>query len=147
MSASAVDGVHVELVRDGQAALAPRMKQNSLWFEQRDAEPRHGLIAGTAMMDLTVDRTLCGLTVMDERRHWEKGSIGWEMKTRAHRLRVLTEGATAIRPEARWDPERELFALVFAECEAPRIVGVGPRAFAAVEGDRLVAVLADLRGF
>jgi hypothetical protein len=50
-------------------------------------------------------------------------------------------------PEPRWDASRRLFWLAWGESEAPRIVGLGPRAHAAVDGERLVALLADLRGF
>lgn len=74
--------------------------------------------------------------------------MAWELPGRAspHRLRVVggVAGAGAL---LRVDLERKLWVLELEPAEAPEVLALGPRAFAAVEGDRLVGLLADLRGF
>lgn len=149
--------MRVALERSDAVALVPRMSHGVLRFEGRSAaagtgmaaapaEPAQGLVAGTALLSLDKDGRLVAVEVLEEQRWWNAGPVAWELRTRAHVLRVL-EHDPAQAPEPRWDAGRRLFWLAWGEAASPRIVGLGPRAHAAVDGDRLVALLADLRGF
>lgn len=107
-----------------------------------------GLVAGQATLDLDRDGQLVGVTVLEEPRYWVKGTVDWELPGRAspHRLRVLG-GAPGAQAVLRLDAARKLWVLELEPAEEPEVLALGPRAFAAVEGDRLVGLLADLRGF
>jgi hypothetical protein len=109
-------------------------------------EPAQGLVAGPVLLSLSREGLLVGAEVLEEQRWWRARPVAWELRTRAHGLRVLEHDPTEA-PEPRWDAARRLFWLAWGDAQAPRIVGLGPRAHAAVDGDRLVALLADLRGF
>jgi len=131
--------------------LVPRLARGVLRLEGRAAtgeavEPVQGLVAGPALLSLSRDGLLVGAEVLEEQRWWRPGAVPWELRTRAHGLRVLEQDPAAV-PEPRWDAARRLFWLAWGDARAPLVVGLGPRAHAAVEGDRLVALLADLRGF
>ena len=105
-------------------------------------------MAGQATLDLDRDRRLVGLTVLEEPGFWARGPIAWELPGRAspHHLRFLgTSGAVAAT--MRLDAERQLWVLELEPADEPDLVALGPRSFAAVDGDRLVGLLADLRGF
>jgi len=147
----AAGAVRVELERGGGVILVPRMSHGVLRFEGRaDAgpapEPAQGHVAGTALLSLDRDGRLVGAEILEEQRWWRPEAVAWDLRTRAHALRVL-EHDPAQAPEPRWDAVRRLFWLAWSDAPAPRVVGLGPRAHAAVDGDRLVALLADLRGF
>lgn len=143
-------GLGVTLERDPLADLIPRL-DGSLWIapaRRRAQDPSSGLVAGQATLDLDRDGWLVGVTVLEEPRFWERGPIGYELPGRAspHRLRILGEPATTAAV-LRLDPSRRLWALVLAAAVAPQVVALGPRSFAALDGGRLAALLADLRGF
>ncbi|MDQ3631685.1 MAG: hypothetical protein M3417_10545 [Actinomycetota bacterium] len=140
----------VTLEREPLADLIPRL-DGSLWIapaRRRAQDPASGLVAGQATLDLDRDGWLVGVTVLEEPRFWERGSIGWELPGRAspHRLQILGEPVNT-GAVLRLDPARKLWALELATAAAPRIVALGPRSFAALDDGRLVALLADLRGF
>ena len=158
--------MRVTLERGDAVVLVPRLSAGVLRFEGRPAgpvrgprggraardaagaavEPAQGLVAGPALLSLSRDGLLVGAEVLEEQRWWRPRSVAWELRSRAHGLRI-TEQDPAQVPEPRWDAGRRLFQLAWDESEAPRVVGLGPRAYAAVDGERLVALLADLRGF
>lgn len=142
--------VEVALDRDPLADLIPRLDRG-LWIapvRPRASDPVSGLIAGQATLDLDRDRHLVGVTVLEEPQFWPRGPIAWELPGRAspHRLRFLGDVAT-VPATVRLDRARKLWALELAPAEAPEVHALGPRCFAAVDGDRLVGLLADLRGF
>ncbi len=148
----------VRLAREPAADLIPRFDGTALRFTSKawkDAPPGGGLVAGPVLLDLGQDGRLVGVTVLEERRFWQKGAIAWELPARAtpHRLDVPTAPAsgpgTALAggAEVRWDAARRLCGVLFADAAAPEVLALGPRAFAAVEDDHLVGLLADLRGF
>ncbi len=105
---------------------------------------------GPVLLDVGDDGRLQGATLLEEHRFWQRGRVDWALPARAtpHRVDLLpgdpTQGGGA---EVRWDAGRSLCAIVFAEAEVPQVVALGPRAYAAVADDRLVGLLADLRGF
>ena len=150
--------MRVALERGDGVVLVPRMSQGVLRFEGRAGgarvqaaaaegpAPVQGLVAGTALLSLDGDGLLVGAEILEERRWWRPEAVSWELRTRAHGLRVL-EQDPADAPEPRWDAARRLFWLAWGHAPSPRVVGLGPRAYAAVDGDRLLALLADLRGF
>ena len=112
-------------------------------------------MAGPVLLDLGDEGRLIGVTVLEERRFWQKGAIAWELPSRAtpHRLDVPSGpsrgpgGALAAGAEVRWDAGRKLCGVLLAEATEPEVLALGPRAYAAVDGDVLVGLLADLRGF
>ncbi len=157
--------MRVEVERGDAVVLVPRLSGGVLRFEGRPPGPARrpgaagrsadpaleaaqGLVAGPALLSLSRDGALVGAEVLEEQRWWRPQPVGWELRTRAHVLRVVREEPGDL-PEPRWDASRRLFWLGWdaGAAAAPRIVGLGPRAYAAVAGDRLVALLADLRGF
>ncbi len=149
--------MRVALERGDGVVLVPRMSQGVLRFEGRAGGPRtgagaaapepvQGLVAGTALLSLDRDGRLVGAEILEERRWWRAHAVDWELRTRAHGLRVL-EHDPADAPEPRWDAARRLFWLAWGHAPSPRVVGLGPRAYAAVDGDRMLALVADLRGF
>ncbi len=109
-------------------------------------EPAQGLVAGPALLSLSREGLLVGAEVLEGQRWWRARPVDWELRTRAHGLRVLEHDPAEV-PEPRWDAGRRLFWLAWGDAATPRIVGLGPRAHAAVDGERLVALIADLRGF
>lgn len=145
--------MRVEVRREAAADLIPRFDGSVLRLTSRRAlaEPgRGGLLLGPVLLDLAPDGRLEGATVLEERRMWQRSPIAWELPARAtpHRLGVLEDpGAPPAQVHVRWDPARLLCALVVDEVPAPRVVALGPRAYAALDGDRLAGLLADLRGF
>ncbi len=149
--------MRVTVERGDAVSLVPRMSHGVLRFEGRAAapgggmaaasvEPAQGMVAGAALLSLDRDGRLVGAEILEEQRWWRAGPVAWDLRTRAHVLRVL-EHDPVQTPEPRWDGGRRLFWLAWRDAPAPRVVGLGPRAYAAVDGDRLVALLADLRGF
>ena len=155
---SAETGPAVRLTREPAADLIPRFDGTTLRFTSKtslDAPQGGGLVAGPVLLDIGEGGRLVGVTVLEERRFWRKASIAWELPARAtpHRLE-LPEAAvrgpgTALTGgcEVRWDAARRLCGVLFAPAEQPAVLALGPRAYAAVDGDILVALLADLRGF
>lgn len=151
-------GLTVRIAREPAADLIPRFDGTTLRFTSRtarDAPPGGGFVAGPVLMDLGEEARLVGVTVLEERRFWQKGTIAWELPARAtpHRLDMLdgpTRGpgaALAGGAELRWDAGRRLCGILFGDAAEPTVLALGPRAYAAVDGDVLVALLADLRGF
>lgn len=167
--------MRVALERGDAVVLVPRMSRGVLRFEGRAPGPARGgsaaperapgaapapargtgapapeaaqgLVAGTALLSLSRDGLLVGAEILEEQRWWRPEPVGWELRSRAHGLRVV-EHDPSEAPEPRWDAGRRLFWLAWDVAPSPRIVGLGPRAHAAVDGDRLVALIADLRGF
>jgi len=101
-------------------------------------------------MDLRSDGRLLGVTLLEERSFWRKGVIAWPLPTRAtpHRLTLdAPKGAPSAAAEVRWDASRRLCGILFGDVAQPDVLALGPRAYAVVDGDVLVALLADLRGF
>ena len=150
--------LEVRVAREPAADLIPRFDGTTLRFTSRtarDAPPGGGLVAGPVLMDVGEDGRLVGVTVLEERRFWQKGAIAWGLPARAtpHRLDIpgaATRGpgeALAVGAEVRWDAGRRLCGVLFADADAPAVLALGPRAYAAVDGDVLVGLLADLRGF
>lgn len=142
--------VTVALDRDPLADLIPRL-DGGLWIapaKRRATDPTSGLIAGQATLDLDSGGWLVGVTVLEEPTYWERGTIDWELPGRAspHVLRVR-DAPGAVPATMRLDAPRKLWVLELAACEAPEVHALGPRAFAAVDGDTLVGLLADMRGF
>lgn len=146
------------MAREPAADLIPRFDGATLSFTSKrslDAPPGGGLVAGPVVLDLGEDGRLVGATVLEDRRFWQKGAIAWPLPARAtpHRLdlpRSPSRGpgdALARGAEVRWDAGRKLCGVLFADAAEPVVVALGPRAYAAVDGDVLVALLADLRGF
>ncbi len=151
-------GLVVRAWREPAADLIPRFDGTTLRLTSKaslDAPPGGGLVAGPVLMDLGVDGRLVGVTLLEERRFWQKDAIAWPLPARAtpHRLElvdgpVLGSGAAlASGAEVRWDAGRKLCGVILADAEHPEVVALGPRAYAAVAGDVLVGLLADLRGF
>lgn len=149
--------MRVALERGDGVVLVPRVSHGVLRFEGRPAgprtrpgqalpEPAQGIVAGTALLALARDGLLVGAEILEEQRWWRPAAVAWELRTRAHGLRVVEHDPSAA-PEPRWDAARRLFWLAWGDAGSPRVVGLGPRAYAAVDGDQLVALLADLRGF
>jgi len=154
----AAAGLAVRVAPEPAADLIPRFDGTTLRFTSKsalDAPPGGGLVAGTVLLDLGDEGRLVGVTVLEERRFWRKDTIGWALPARAtpHRLDVPSGpsrgpgDALARGVEVRWDAGRKLCGVLFAEAAEPVLVALGPRAYAAVDGDALVALLADLRGF
>ncbi len=148
----------VRVAREPAADLIPRFDGTTLRFTSKtalDAPPGGGIVAGPVLIDLGHQGRLVGVTVLEERRFWGKGAIAWKLPPRAtpHRLDVLdgpTRGpgaALAGGAEVRWDAGRRLCGVLFGDASEAAVVALGPRAYAAVAGDVLVALLADLRGF
>ncbi len=140
----------VALERDPLADLIPRL-DGGLWIapaKRRDTDPVSGLVAGQATIDLDRDGFVVGITVLEEPSFWERGAIDWELPGRAspHVLRIR-EAPGAVPATMTLDAARKLWVLELAPCEAPEVHALGPRAFAAIDGDRLVGLVADLRGF
>lgn len=151
-------GLAVRVEREPAADLIPRFDGTALRLTSKASlafPPGGGLAAGPVLLDLGEDGRLMGVTVLEERRHWRKESIAWPLPARAtpHRLDVLDgpgQGrgiALAGGAEVRWDAARKLCAVLLGEADDPAVMALGPRAYAAVEGDVLVGLLADLRGF
>lgn len=145
-----MSGLAVALERDPLADLIPRLDRG-LWLapaRRRDGDPVGGLVAGQATLDLDRDGVLLGLTVLEEPGFWERGPIDWELPGRAspHRLRIL-EPPGVVPATMRLDAARRLWVLELAATAEPEVLALGPRSFAAVDGDTLVGLLADLRGF
>ena len=145
-----MSGLAVALDRDPLADLIPRL-DGGLWLapaRRRDGDPVTGMVAGQATLDLDSGGGLVGVTVLEEPGFWERGPIDWELPGRAspHRLRIL-EPQGAVPATMRLDLARKLWVLVLEPCAEPEVLALGPRSFAAVDGDRLVGLLADLRGF
>jgi len=149
--------MRVAVERGDAVVLVPRMSRGVLRFEGRvpgagtgrgvaAAEAAQGLVAGTALLSLDRDGMLVGAEILEERRWWRPGAVDWELRSRAHGLRIVGHEPSDA-PEPRWDAERRLFWLTWADAPSARVVGLGPRAYAAVDGDRLLALIADLRGF
>ncbi|MCW3011735.1 MAG: hypothetical protein JWO90_2139 [Solirubrobacterales bacterium] len=156
--ADAAGRLAVRLEREPAADLIPRFDGTTLRFTSKaflDAPAGGGIVAGPVLLDLGEEGRLVGVTVLEERRFWQKGAIAWELPARAtpHRLDVPAApsrgpgGALASGAEVRWDASRKLCGVLFGEAEAPEVLALGPRAFAVVEDDGLVGLLADLRGF
>ncbi len=150
--------LEVRVEREPAADLIPRFDGTTLRFTSKaflDAPPGGGIVAGPVLLDLGLDGRLVGMTVLEERRFWQKGSIEWELPARATPHRLDVPGGPAHGPgsalaggaDVRWDGARRLCGVLFGDAEAPEVLALGPRAFAVVEADRLVGVLADLRGF
>lgn len=148
----------VRISREPAADLIPRFDGTTLRFTSKtalDAPAGGGIVAGPVLIDLGDQGRLVGVTVLEERRFWGKGAIAWELPSRAtpHRLDVLEVPdrgpgtALAGGAEVRWDAGRRLCGVLFGDAPEPAVVALGPRAYAAVAGDVLVALLADLRGF
>lgn len=151
-------GLEVRLAREPAADLIPRFDGTTLRLTSKafhHAPAGGGLVAGPVLMDLGDDGRLLGVTVLEERRFWLKGPIGWALPARATPHRLDVPGGPARGPgsalaggaEVRWDAGRKLCGVLFGEAEAPEVLALGPRAYAAVDGDVLVGLLADLRGF
>lgn len=151
-------GLTVRVAREPAADLIPRFDGTTLRFTSKtalEAPPGGGLVAGPVLLDLGEEGRLVGITVLEERRFWQKAAITWELPARAtpHRLDVLDRpvrgpgAALAGGAEVRWDAGRRLCGVLFGAAPAPAVVALGPRAYAAVKDDVLVGVLADLRGF
>jgi hypothetical protein len=150
--------MRVAVERGDAVVLVPRLSHGVLRLEGRAPgpgrgggaapahEPAQGLVAGPALLSLSREGLLVGAEVLEEQRWWRPRPVDWDLRTRAHGLRVLEHDPAEV-PEPRWDAARRLFWLAWGQAAAPRIVGLGPRAHAAVDGERLVALLADLRGF
>lgn len=156
--AEAIAGLAVRVEREPAADLIPRFDGTGLRFTSKaslDAPQGGGVVAGPVLLDLGEDGRLVGVTVLEERRFWQKGAIAWELPARAtpHRLDVLDGpvrgpgAAIASGAEVRWDAGRRLCGVLLAGAEDPSVLALGPRAYAVVEGDVLVGLLADLRGF
>ncbi len=148
----------VRVAREPAADLIPRFDGTTLRLTSRTALaalPLSGVVAGPVLLDLGDQGRLVGVTVLEERRFWSKGAIAWKLPARAtpHRLEVLDapprepREARAVPAEVRWDAGRRLCGVLFAEAREPAVMALGPRAYAAVAGDVLVGLLADLRGF
>ncbi len=147
--------VPVVVTREAAADVIPRFDGATLRFTSRRAldEPgRGGFVLGPVLFDIGDQGRLQGATLLEEHRYWTRGAVSWELPARAtpHRLDVAGGGGSGGGPvavEVRWAAERSLCAIVFAAAEAPQVVALGPRAYAAVVDGRLVGLLADLRGF
>jgi hypothetical protein len=148
----------VRVSREPAADLIPRFDGTSLRFTSKtslDAPPGGGIVAGPVLMDLGEEGRLVGVTVLEERRFWQKGAIAWELPARATPHRLDVPGASSRGPgealasgaEVRYDAGRKLCGVLFGEAAEPEVLALGPRAYAVVDGDALVALLADLRGF
>ena len=145
-----MDGITVAVERDPLADLIPRL-DGGLWIApatRREQDPASGMVAGQTTLDLDRAGELVGVTVLEEPQFWARGSVAWALPGRAspHRLRILG-GAAGPGAVLRLDAGRKLWVLELAPAEEPEVLALGPRAFAAVDGDRLVGLLADLRGF
>lgn len=151
-------GLAVRVAREPAADLIPRFDGTSLRFTSKvflRTPAGGGLVAGPVLLDLGEEGRLIGVTVLEERRFWQKGRIAWELPARAtpHRLDVPAGatrgpgGALATGAEVRWDAGRRLCGVLLGEADEPEVLALGPRAYAAVDGDVLVGLLADLRGF
>lgn len=150
VGAMSAGGLEVALERDPLADLIPRL-DSGLWIApatRRATDPVSGIVAGQATLDLDRHRELVGVTVLEEPAFWERAPITWELPGRAspHRLRLLSTPG-AVPATMRVDLGRKLWVLELAPAEEPEVLALGPRAFAALDGDRLVGLLADLRGF
>jgi hypothetical protein len=156
--AGAADGLVVRLEREPAADLIPRFDGTSLRFTSKGLPARAGGRGARRRARAArpgEEGRLVGVTVLEERRFWQKGPIAWELPARAtpHRLDVPEGptsgpgGALASGAEVRWDAGRRLCGVLFGAAAAPEVLALGPRAFAAVDGDVLVGLLADLRGF
>ena len=150
--------IAVRVGREPAADLIPRFDGTTLRFTSKtslDAPPGGGLVAGPVLLDLGDEGRLVGVTVLEERRFWQKGAIGWPLPARATPHRLDVPGAASRGPgealatgaEVRWDAGRKLCGVLFADAEEPEVLALGPRAYAVVDGDGLVGLLADLRGF
>ena len=143
-------GPPVELRRDPQADLIPRFDGRSLAIVpsriRRDEPIVGGLVAGQAVLDVDGTGALAGMSVLEERRQWPKGTVSWEFP-RGTPHRLLIDGRDGGFAEVRWDGERKLFAVVWDDTPDAELFALGPRAWAATAGGRLVGLLADLRGF
>lgn len=155
-AAEAGAGLVVRVAREQAADLIPRFDGTTLRFTSKAslAAPQGGgLVLGPVLLDLGEEGRLVGVTVLEERRYWHKGAVGWELPGRAtpHRLEVVdpssAEAVLTGAAEVRWDVERRRCVVLFGSSRDPTVVALGPRAYAAVEGDLLVGLLADLRGF
>ncbi|MBA2347985.1 MAG: hypothetical protein H0V81_06805 [Solirubrobacterales bacterium] len=145
-----MSGLAVALDRDPLADLIPRL-DGGLWLapaQRREGDPVSGLVAGQATLDLDRDGGLVGVTVLEEPVFWERGPITWELPGRAspHRLRIL-EPPGAVAAAMRLDAARKLWVLELEPATHPELLALGPRSFAAMDGDTLVGLVADLRGF
>ena len=154
MPASGSGGIRVTVTREAAADVIPRFDGATLRFTSRralEAPGRDGLVVGPVLLDLGEGGRLQGATLLEERRYWQRATVDWELPGRAspHRLDVDGQPVAAGRPDVtvRWDADRSLCAISFGTPAAPRVVALGPRAYAAVEDDELVGLLADLRGF
>ncbi len=148
----------VRLEREPAADLIPRFDGTALRFTSRaalEAPPGGGLVVGPVLLDLGTDGRLVGVSVLEERRFWQRGAIPWALPSPAtpHRLEVPggpsrgPGGALSTGAEVRWDGGRRLCGVLFGPAVEPEVLALGPRAFAVVEADALVGLLADLRGF
>jgi hypothetical protein len=152
-AAGVVAGVPVVVRREAAADVIPRFDGATLRFTSKralEAPARGGLVLGPVLLDVDDEGRLEGATLLEERRYWERATVAWELPGRASPHRLDITGAAEPGPTSvavRWDGARSLCAVVFTVCEAPLVVALGPRAYAAVADDRLVGLLADLRGF